>query len=230
MSQQINLYDAALEKKRDWLALANVVLAGGLLALAVGVFGTLARQNVPVLTAQAAANEAQLKELREQIVALGQRAADRKPDPRIEQELGAAQILLTARGEVLDTLRRRLGPDTGAFTDYLRGFARQSLAGLWLTGFSVDAASGGMEIRGRTVNPALLPEYIGRLNREPAFRGRAFSALQLVAGKPDPQPGAAPATAAPVTEGKAPFHEFVLVPVTPGTAVLTQAAGARGAS
>lgn len=237
MSQQINLYDPALETQRDWLALSNVVLAGALLVLVVGVFGVLARQNVPLLTAQTAANETQLQALREQMTALGRQISDRKPNPRIEQELGAARILLAARGEVLETLRRRLGPDSESFAAYLNGFARQSLAGLWLTGFSYDATHGGMEIHGRTVNPALLPEYIGRLNREPAFRGRAFSALKLVAGKPDPVPGApAQPVAAPIAAvtQKAPFHEFVLTPsVAPSlskSAVLTQAPGTGGAS
>lgn len=233
MVQQINLYDPGLLRQRDWLALGNVVAAGLLLAVAVGLLGAWARQDLPALTAQAAANEGQLKAMRDQIAALGQQAASRKPDPRLEQELGAARLLLDARGEVLAVLKQRLGPDADSFADYLRGFARQSVAGLWLTGFSFDAASGGMEIQGRTVDPALLPEYIRRLNQEQAFQGRAFAALKLVEGKPEARPAAtvapasAPAAAAAgtATTVRAPFHEFTLTPAKDGGAaqVLTRA-------
>lgn len=232
MSQQINLYDPALERKRDWFALANLVAVGVLLALIVGGAGYLVRMEIPALAAQSAQGESQLKTMREQIALLGQQVAGRKPDPRIEQELGAARLLLDARGEVLATLKQRLGPDADAFAEYLRGFARQSVSGLWLTAFSFDAVGGGMEIRGRTIDPALIPEYIQRLNREPAFQGRAFSALKLAEGKPDPLPGTGAPTvqASPATQvaQKAPFHEFMLIPVKSDGALLSQTPAAGG--
>lgn len=214
MSQQINLYDPTLLKQRDLLALGNVAIAGVLLIAAVLAPGMLARHEVPALTAQTAANDVQLKAAREQITLLGQQLAGRKPDPRLEQELGAARLLLGARGEVLTSLQQRLGPDAGSYTEYLRGFSRQSVAGLWLTAFDFDG-SGGMEIHGRTVDPALLPEYIRRLGKEPAFQGRTFAALQLAAGKPEPlasTPVAAPTQTAAAQTAKAPFHEFMLIP------------------
>lgn len=207
MSQQINLYDPTLLKQRDLLALGNVALAGVLLLAAVLALGMLARHEVPALTAQTAANDAQLQAARAQITLLGQQLAGRKPDPRLEQELGAARLLLGARGEVLTTLQQRLGPHAGSYAEYLRGFSRQSVAGLWLTAFDFDG-SGGMEIHGRTVDPALLPEYIRRLGREQAFQGRTFAALKLDEGKLDPVVNTPPAAAA----AKAPFHDFMLIP------------------
>lgn len=217
MAQQINLYDPALLRKRDWLALANVVLGAGVLAVLVAGAGFLARGGLSELQAQATTSETQLKAMREQVVVLGQRVADRRADPRIEQELAAARQLAEARGVVLETLRQRLAADELPFADYLRGLARQSMNGLWITGFAWDAASDGLEIRGRTLDPALLPEYIRRLNREPAFRGQAFSALNVAEGKPDPASGAKAAASAEAPQ-KALFHEFMLVPVKSGNA------------
>jgi hypothetical protein len=207
MSQQINLYDSALLKQRDLLGLGNVAIAGVLLLAAVLALGMLARHEGPALTAQTAANDAQLQAARAQITLLGQQLAGRKPDPRLEQELGAARLLLGARGEVLTTLQQRLGPHAGSYAEYLRGFSRQSVAGLWLTAFDFDG-SGGMEIHGRTTDPALLPEYIRRLGREQAFQGRTFAALKLDEGKLDPVVNTPPAAAA----AKAPFHDFMLIP------------------
>lgn len=222
MAQQINLYDARLERRRDWLALHYVagLIAG--LALLVGASGYLVRMDLPAMTAQAATTESQLKAARDQIAALGAKTANRKPDPRLEEELKAVRTLLGVRSEVLATLKRSIGPDAQSFADYLHGFARQSVDGLWLTGFSIAAGDQGrgMEIRGRTVDPALLPEYIRRLNREAAFQGQSFSALRLEEAKPA-KTGVTPGSRADVRPA---WHEFTLVPTrTPETAKLSQA-------
>lgn len=219
MARQINLYDPALLRKRDWFALSNVVLVAVALATCVVVAGVLAQREVPTLKTQAATNDSQLKAMREQVLMLGQRVAERKPDPRVESELVAARLLASMRGEVLQILRQRLDTQADPFADYLRGFARQSVTGLWLTAFAYDAASGRMEIHGRTVDPALLPEYIRRLNKEPAFRGRAFAALKLAEGRVEPAAGTPVKTGASAEVVKpAPFHEFTLIPVKEGEA------------
>jgi hypothetical protein len=219
MTQQINLYDPALERQRDWLALMNVVGLMVVLVAAVGTAGYLARLDLPALTTQSDASENQLKATREQLATLGQQAATRKPDPRLEQEIAAKRLLLGTRGEVLVILRQSLGPEAGSsFAAYLQGLARQSVAGLWLMDFYIDASNGSMEIKGRTIDPALLPEYIRRLNKEMAFQGREFAALKLAAGKLDaPTLGVAtaarPSPVAPGTALPAPYHEFTLIPV-----------------
>lgn len=215
MAQQINLYDPALERKRDWLALENVVVGGVVLATAVGALGMAERSTLPTLTAQSATTETQLKAMRDQVTAMGQRAANRKPDPRLEQELAAKRQLLSLRGEVLATLRSSVGPNASSYAEYLRGFARQTVSGLWLTGFTVKSAGSGMEIRGNTTDPALIPEYIRRLNKEAAFQGQTFAALKLE--RPEAKGAAAGTAAAPQ------WHEFMLIQTLDGKAT-TQAA------
>lgn len=224
MAQQINLFDPALKRQRNWLSLGNVAgLAAGLIVV-VGALGYAERRALAPLATLSAGNETRIKAAREQVVALGQQMANRKPDPRLEQEVAARRFLLATRGEVLGLLRKSVGEEAGPpFADYLRGFARQTLPGLWLTAFSLEARDGGMEIRGRTVDPALLPEYIRRLNNEPAFQGRAFAALKLDTGKPD-APAPAASTGAGADTGKAAvpplaarYHEFSLIPLRADT-------------
>ncbi len=214
MAQHINLYDPALKRKRDWIALGNVVISGVILATAVGALGMAERSTLPALTVQSASVEAQLKAMRDQVTAMGQRAATRKPDPQLELELAAKRQLLSMRGEVLATLRSSVGPNADSYAEYLRGFARQTLSGLWLTGFTVNTAGSGMEIRGNTTDPSLIPEYIRRLNKESAFQGQTFAALKL------DRPAAKGATAA--TAAAPPWHEFMLIPTLDGKAT-TQA-------
>lgn len=231
MSQNINLYDPRLERQRDWLALHYVVGVALVLCVAMAAAGWVARAPLSELNTQASAGETQLKTLREQLAVLGQQAANRKPSPQLEQAIVAEQALLGLRGEILATLRQSLGPEAESFAAYLRGLASQTVAGLWLTGFTVNAVSGAMEIRGLTLDPALLPEYIRRLNKEAAFRGRAFAALKLDVKKPD-VPASAPAASAlaqlPV------HHEFMLIPAketgmdAAGKATLANAPGGAG--
>lgn len=211
MAQHINLYDPALRRRQDPLALLNVVMGALLLSGAVLSAGLAARSHVPALAAQVAANDAQLKTLRTQLTVLGQQMAARKSDPRLEQDLETAKATLAARGEVLDYLNRRMGTDAVSYADYLRGFARQGMPGLWLTGFEYRSADGGMEIAGRLTEPSLLPEYIRRLNREPAFQGRAFAALRLADGQ-ELQPAAPPAGLGRRAEASAAYHSFRLIP------------------
>ena len=220
MSQQINLYDPALKKKTDWLSLGNVVVAALLLAIGVGAAGYAARVDLPTLKGQVEAMENQLKAMRDQIALLGQKVATRKSDPVLERELESTRQQAATQAEVASLLRQRLGPEPVSYAEYLRGFARQSVSGLWLTGFSYDMASGGMEISGRTVDPALLPQYIQRLSREQVFQGRAFASLNLAVGEENSanasSGGASVAGASSPSLGgtakKAPYHEFKLVP------------------
>ena len=123
--------------------------------------------------------------------------------------LGAGLFTLVRTSWFRDKVRQRLVADTPAFAEPLRALANLAMPGVWITGFVWDAASNDMEIRGRTTDPALLPEYIQRLNREPALRGRAFAALNIAEGKPEQPAAGSPATASRLP----PFHEFTLVPI-----------------
>jgi hypothetical protein len=103
------------------------------------------------------------------------------------------------------------------YAEYLRAFSRQSLSGLWLTGFSI-AGGGELEIRGRVLSPDLLPSYIQRLNREEVLAGRSFARLEMSRPKPEPVADKDKDKAA----GKAPlvprYLEFSLIAMDgPGT-------------
>ncbi len=79
--------------------------------------------------------------------------------------------------EVLAFIRQGNAPQSGGFGEMMQGFSRQVTEGVWLTGFGL--AHEGIEIRGRLLDPAMLPIYINRLNADPAFSGRRFSALEM---------------------------------------------------
>lgn len=230
MSQQINLYDPALLRKRELLSAANLAAASGGLVLVLGIWGAVARSQLGGLESESQTLTPQVQMLKAQKDAMTAQLAAMKPDPQLEAELANARSLLDLHTRQVGELKKGLGNESGGFAEYLRGFARQTPAGLWLTGFAIADGGTSMEIRGRMMDPALLPEYIRRLNGEPAFKGREFSALKVSAGKLDEsqQPAAhlpaqpapaqpstsAPAAAAPApaSSSPAPFYEFSLSP------------------
>lgn len=204
MSQQINLYDPALLRRRELLTVTNLAATVLVLLLAMGGWGAALRARLAELNGESLSVESLDKGLQDQMTAMAKQVAGIKPDPRLAAALDSARELLGLRNEVVATLKKGLGSESVSFAEYLRGLARQTPHGLWLTGFSIGADGTSMEIRGRMTDPALLPEYIRRLDGEKAFKGRAFAELRVSPGKTE--------------SASVPFHEFVLVPADAGRA------------
>jgi len=208
MAAQINLYDASLRRVRRLLTLASLVAVAIGLTLLIAVAGVLERDRLPPLAAESQRLDEQAKQLQEQMVVLGREAAERQPDAVLAERLALARVSLQTRERVLELLRRDLAPEAASWSELLRALARARSEGVWLTGVQAQA-DGGLEIRGRALDAALLPGYLARLNGEGPLRGRGFAALDIKAGKPEKK--AATGTL-PADEGKPPFVEFTLVP------------------
>lgn len=183
MSQQINLYNAAFVPKREWLTGKNLALVTGLVYAGLALSGSWATQQANRQAAAARDAQAQLKLAQEVLDATRKVTETRKPSPALQAEIDRTQRLYEMRNEVLAVIDGSMGmagDQRGAgFGDYLTGLSRQSREGLWLTGFTVTAGGGGMVLRGRTLDKGMLPEYVQRLNAEPAFAGKSFAGLQM---------------------------------------------------
>jgi hypothetical protein len=177
MSQQINLLLPELKPRFDWLALpvvASLALAG--LLLLVGL-STMTAMRGDSLREKEAAIKTQLLALRQQVQTLGHSLGARQGDSMLDKQIAAVRLGVTQRQEVLNVIGQGEVTGSNAYSGLLKGFSRQGLEGVWLVGFGF--ADKDIEIRGRLTDPALLPTYINRLNSEPAFAGRRFSALDM---------------------------------------------------
>jgi hypothetical protein len=202
MTQNINLYDASLRAKREWLTATNAALAVGACTLAVTLAGGWAVHDVRQLRGPAHETRSALEAAQKELVDLTQRTAQAKPDVRLQAELRLAQAAVTQRQAAFDLLQAGgLGHETG-HANALGAFARQSVHGLWLTGLVLDHQQ--VALRGRSMSPELIPTYVSRLNQEAALQGRSFRALRIE--RPEQDAGAASAPAR-----SAPFVEFSLV-------------------
>lgn len=207
MSQQINLLLPALRPRFDWLALpvvAAAALAGLVLISLLAVFGVTQAAS---LKARETEIRSQLAAVQQQVQALGQSLAARKGDSGLDARIEAARLALTQRQEVLAVIERGDVTQGNAYSGLLQGFSRQTVDGVWLFGFAF--ADKEIEIRGRLLDPALLPTYINKLNDEPAFSGRRFAALDMKSFDPADAKRDDPAAAA---KAKVParYTEFAL--------------------
>lgn len=180
MSHQINLYNPALRRRIDWMSAGPVAAGSAVLILVVVALSVWANMTARVVRQEASTLAEEVKSARTKLDDLEKRR-DRKPSQSLAEEVAALQSTIADRRGILATLGEG-GEEldiTKGFAEFFRGFARQSPAGLWLTGFTITAGGAEMQLSGCATDPALLPKYIRQLNAEPAFKGRGFVSLSL---------------------------------------------------
>lgn len=208
MSQQINLILPELRPRFDWLALpvvAGAALAGLLLLVAMAALTAMTADGLKTREINV---RNQLAALQQQVQSLGRTLGARQADTTLDKQIAAARLAVSQRQEVLNVIAQGDVAGSSAYSGLLQGFSRQIVEGVWLVGFSF--AQKDVEIRGRLIDPALLPTYINRLNGEPAFAGRRFAALDMKGVEPGEvkAEAAAPAPAKAVNSVR--YTEFVL--------------------
>ena len=207
MARQINLVNPALRKTHEWPSAVSLAALAAVLLVLVAIGAVGAHLMAAARHTEADTPAANLKQTQEALDTVKQQVAQLKPDAALATELEQARAQYKRQLEVIERLDSGTLGDVKGFSEYLRGFARQVPQGLWLTGFTIGAGGHDMEVRGRMQSPALLTEYVRRLNAEEAFRGLSFDGLEIR------KPGAGSVAAAPAEPA---FTEFVLSTVPPG--------------
>jgi len=177
VSQQINLYNPLLLKQQKIFSAVTMAQALGLIVLGlVAVYG-YARYQVSSLQTEsdraAKRHEATLAKLSR----VSQQFGPRQKNATLGVSIKQIETELAALAEVQAVLKQGGAMSASGFSPYFNALGRQAVEGLWLTGFSI--AGGEMSIKGRTLKPGLVPEYIARLSTEQVMRGRTFAMLEM---------------------------------------------------
>jgi hypothetical protein len=219
VTQQINLYNPALLPQVDPFSGRVVLLAlGGILLLSLLAY-TWSSWDAARLAGEQQRQQGDLTALQSDITRLAQESAGRKPSPQLTAELESIEALLAGRNEVMTVLKGGSLGDTKGVSEYFRAFARETVDGLWLTGFSIVGAGSDISIEGRTLRAELVPGYIGKLRREQVLRGHGFGTLNVQLPTDAATPDASRKTAE--------FLEFRLSSQGPGTSAASLSGGAR---
>jgi hypothetical protein len=179
MSQQINLFNPIFLKQKKTFSAVNMLDALALLLVGVALFYAYASIETLNLDRQSVETARQYNQSKARLAEANTRYAPKKVDAGLDAEVNNLQAQLNARKATLDNLGIGLLTNSASYAEYMRALARQSLAGLWLTGFKVGKGGAEMEISGRALQPELVPSYIQRLNQERAMHGRAFDSLSM---------------------------------------------------
>jgi hypothetical protein len=206
MSQQINLFNPQFQPQKKILSVNSMAAALGVLLLGLVGAGVYAKVRVMQLETQVVQGDARVQAAQKRLESATAAFAPRSKDSRLEAELADAQAERDALRRVADVIERGDLGNTQGYAEYFRALARQSVDGLWLTGVSIAGAGAEIGVRGRALDPALVPGYLARLRNERVLQGTPVGSMQI---------GQAPTVKVRGADGKeteapAPYVEFTL--------------------
>ena len=179
MSQQINLYSPIFLGKKKYFSAATLLQGLALIAISMATFYAYALYQVSALGTQAADLDKRLAVEKARLVKVTAEFAPQQQSNALEQEVKLAETQLATNQKIAAAFKGGAVSATQGFSEFMRALARQSVNGLWLTGFDVSGSESNMTISGRTLFPALVPVYLQRLNSEPTLKGRQLVSLQM---------------------------------------------------
>ena len=181
MSQQINLFNPAFEKRKQALSALGLLQGLGLVLAASAAVVWFGARQVAALERTAADAKVVLAAREAKRADVFARFSVPGKDPLIAGALGQAEADRSALLEAEQILQGGALGNTHGYADYFRAFARARVNGLWLTGASIAGAGKEIEIglQGRVVQADLLPQYISALSRESALQGKSFARLDM---------------------------------------------------
>ena len=181
MSQQINLFNPAFEKRKQALSALGLLQGLGLVLAASAAVVWFGARQVAALERTAADAKVVLDAREAKRADVFARFPVPGKDPLIAGALGQAEADRSALLEAEQILQGGALGNTDGYADYCRAFARARVNGLWLTGASIAGAGKEIEIglQGRVVQADLLPQYISALSRESALQGKSFARLDM---------------------------------------------------
>jgi hypothetical protein len=188
MEQQVNLYQPILGAEKRLFSARAIGLALSLLA--VSLFG-LAAFGI-WRTGRVEHSVALLEQQQTAQLAMFERAgAALQPGlslAEIETQAKELSADIAARERALSIVRRgTVSPATG-FAARLEALARRQIDGLWLHDIVVGSGDGRLALRGATVDPKLVPAYLGAIAQEPALDGVRFDKLAMRRATPEQAP------------------------------------------
>jgi hypothetical protein len=187
MSQQINLYEDRLRPRHELVTGRNLGVCALVVLVLMAALSTATQLEAKRKAEAAASIQTELTAAQAKLAELGKVLAERKISPALVSERDSIKAVLAQRQEIMAVLESgKLGTTTG-FSPVMTGFARQTPADLWLTGFVVTMGGAEIEIRGRLFDPAKLPAYVQSLSGELVFQGRRFAALEMHDVEPEDQ-------------------------------------------
>ena len=206
MMRQINLFNPALLPKKHHFSSRTMLQAMLLIIVGTGLVLWYGNLRMGQLQKLVDTNTKHLANLQTQLDKVNAEFAPKQKDPTLANEIKKAEQQWQNLQELQTWLQATTLGNAEGYAKPMAALARQSVDGLWLTGFDFGDAGQEISLRGRTVQAQLIPSYVQKLANEASFQGKAFAGLEIK--QVEWKKNSTDATAGPAQ--KAPYVEFVL--------------------
>ncbi|MDD2932376.1 MAG: PilN domain-containing protein [Methylotenera sp.] len=179
MSQQINLLNLSLIKKKELLSPTNIAISLGFLSALMLVYYSFAQSQLSSLTIQRKQVAETLSATQTQLTQTALLHAPHEADAALLDQIAQLEQKEKIQQQVLQTVSKSATTPDKGYAALMRAFAKQSIEGLWLTSFSMDSDNNQLNISGRALQGELVPEYISRLGNEDVLKGQSFATLNI---------------------------------------------------
>lgn len=177
--QQVNLYTEELKPKRILFNFRPCAYGVGGLVLVLIALGVLLQFRASAFEQEL--RDAQQREmaLQEQVESLQGQVEGLVQDPLRLTRNREQEYKLASRKELLSAIQGMAAESRPVFSELLKGLARQSESGLWLTSVGIHQDGSQVRLEGAANSAEAVPAYLSRLRSEPSFRGRTFNLLAV---------------------------------------------------
>src|SRR5262245_30472470 len=160
MAQQINLFNPIFLQQKKHFSAVTMLQALGLLFAGIVAFYGYALYETRALLRVAEDSRRQVQAQSEQVARLTKEFSPQGRSKALKDEVARAAAQLKQREDLIAMLSTGVLGNTEGFARYLSALARQSLAGVWLTGFNVSGDEVELRLSGRVLYPDLVPAYV----------------------------------------------------------------------
>ncbi len=179
MSQQVNLYQPRFRKQSQRFSGKTILQAAALVVLGIlGLYG-YGYWQLEGLRTEVAQVKARHDRLAARVEEVSRKLSAKTRNKTLEQEIARLERLVAARARIQQILEGDIFANTDGYSEFLLALARQHVAGIWLTGFSIVGAGERLMLKGRTTVPELVPRYMQRLGDEEVLAGIEFQVFRM---------------------------------------------------
>lgn len=179
MSQQINLFNPVFRQQKKYFSSVTMAQSLGLLLLACALLVGESAVRLRQLTAQVAAGEAVLVTKQAKLAQVKAQYPARVKSPALQDQIQQARQELVLLDSAAAILRGGNYGDSRGFSPYFTALARQRVEGLWLTDVRIEDGGARLSVGGNVLQADMVPQYMGRLSREPVMQGKTFATLKI---------------------------------------------------
>jgi len=180
VSRQINLFNPQFLRQKKYFSAVTMTQALGLLVLGMAIFYGFALWQDRSLQRQTAESARAYEQQKQLFAKVAAELSPQKREAQLDLDLKSTEAGIAERQALLREMQAGLTGESAGYSEYLRAFARQTVAGLWLTSIQITDGGTQLTMSGHALQADLVPVLIARLKRESLLRGRPLEALAIV--------------------------------------------------